>query len=447
MSEFIKKNTALVVVLGATALAAIALIALVVTQYSDINGKMTNIDEINAQINQITAQTNPRVVKKNAELINEEAVALEQKTKEQQRVFGCYLDKAVIVFIETLQKEAVTDDFKAAVNEMTITSLHDILAGKIGENFNVQNPSVKAINDLFQDVEGAILEKADEKDMAAYNKAFEAFCAEASKNMLVNLTAKDDPYAARKAVFLQALGLPRSFEDGFVLAEYFSKYANNLIDAKKIPFANMDADNIESRIRIFFTEHDNFSGGEIALDERIGNSNIPFLMTRIQIYENLIINMVKSNVKLCSLYRQGELAPDSDENGYDTYTTTVKVYGTLPEIREFANALHQEYQNNRLYTVTYLSISTDDPTGKKYDTSKHSKEITNALSYVKLVDETTRKESQDGGEEDSKQAEKNKKTINDNWGAALIGVNDKVYAVFHINYIVFTGDQVTNATK
>ena len=55
---------------------------------------MQNIDNINGKINAITAQTNPRVVKANAVRINEDAAALEQKTKEQQRVFGCYLDPA-----------------------------------------------------------------------------------------------------------------------------------------------------------------------------------------------------------------------------------------------------------------------------------------------------------------------------------------------------------------
>ncbi|MBR3707482.1 MAG: hypothetical protein IKM17_00530, partial [Lentisphaeria bacterium] len=115
MSDFIKKNMPLVAVLGITVVVAAVLIVLVVMQYDMINEKMTNIDKINREIDSITSQTNPRVVRENAKLINEDAVALQQKTKEQQRVFGCYLDPALQVFIDTLKKGAESEEFKEAV--------------------------------------------------------------------------------------------------------------------------------------------------------------------------------------------------------------------------------------------------------------------------------------------------------------------------------------------
>lgn len=450
MSEFIKKNMTLVVVLGVTALIALVLIFMVVMQYQTINEKMLSIDTINGQINAITAQTNPRVVKQNAVRIKEDAAALEQKTKEQQRVFGCFLDSAVNAFIETLRKEAVSDDFKKFAGEMTLKSLHDILAGKVrdmGRDFKPENPGIDDLKKLYAAVEDEILASANEQDKAAYKKAFAAFAAEAAKETMEDLSSDKDEYSAQRAVFLQALGLPRSFENALKFAPYFSKYTLDLVAGKKIPFANMEMDNNESRITTFFTGRRGFSGddeetGDAALN-KISNKNIPYIMTRIQIYENLIKNMKDAGVKLVSLYRAGSYLPDAEDNGYSTFSTEIEVRGTLSQIRDFANRLHQEYKNNRVYLVTYLNLSCDNAAEVKDSKDGYSKEIANTMNYVKLLNS----QEASASEEQAKQAQKNKDIINDNWGAALIGVNDEVYAVFHINYIVFTGDQITNAKK
>ena len=211
----------------------------------------------------------------------------------------------------------------------------------------------------------------------------------------------------------------------------------------------MEMDNNESRITNLFTGRrgvtdEDEESNDAALN-KIGNKNIPYIMTRIQIYENLIKNMSEAGVKLVSLYRAGSYLPDAEDNGYSTFSTELEVRGTLPQIRDFANKLHQEYKNNRVYLVTYLNLSCDRNEDARKADSTYSKEIANTMSYVKLLN--TIPDENTGNEEQIKQAQKNKSIVNDNWGAALIGVNDEVYAVFHINYIVFTGDQIMNAKK
>lgn len=454
MSEFIKKNMTLVVVLGLTALIAVVLIALVVMHYSAINAKMTNIDSINDEINSITAETNPRIVKENASRINADAAALEAKTKVQQRVFGFYLDPALNTFIETLQKEAVSAPFKESVAKISPESLRKSLVKQVAamdKNFKVKNPSFDGLKKLYSNVKAEILAGATEEDVKAYDKAFAAFLAEAGKVTLENLNIVKDDFAVKESIFLQALGLPRSFERALgVFTPYFSKYALDIAAKKKIPFAYMDKDNNEKRIIEFFTSHAGITDEEDDGDtesplNKINNENIPYLMTRIQIYENLIQNLGTDGAKLVSIYRRGDYAPEI-QNGYATYSTQMKIYGTLPQIREFANKLHQEYQNNRVYLVTYLNLSVDDASLKDDSDSEHSKEVANALSYVKLLKEADALKANEGNE-DVKQSQMNESIIKDNWGAALIGVNDKLFAVFHINYIVFTGDQITNAKK
>lgn len=452
MSDFIKKNMPLVAVLGITVVVAAVLIVLVVMQYDMINKKMTNIDKINREIDSITSQTNPRVVRENAKLINEDAVALQQKTKEQQRVFGCYLDPALQVFIDTLKKGAESEEFKEAVKGMTVETLHGILEKKVGE-INTVNPQAQELKKIYQAVEAEILASANEADKAAYKKAFDAFIASASQQTLENLNDENSDFAVKEAVFLQALGLPRSFEK-IKFAAYFAKYADDLVRNRKIPFAN-EKDNTSEQIKTYFfttgellTVDDDEEGG-VQLD-KINAFNIPHAMTRIQIYENLILNMKETGLRLISLRREHDFMPDElgdDLRPYDTYKTQIRVCGTMSQIREFANRLHQEYQNNRVYLVKSMSIDCDDSqkvaqTGRKQ--KNYSREISQTLGYVKIQETEKMQVAED--ENTAKIREQNKAYLA-SIGAPLLGVNDKVYAVFCIDYIVFTGDQVMNAKK
>ena len=463
MSEFIKKNMTLVVVLGVTALIALVLIFMVVMQYQTINEKMLSIDTINGQINAITAQTNPRVVKQNAVRIKEDAAALEQKTKEQQRVFGCFLDSAVNAFIETLRKEAVSDDFKKFAGEMTLKSLHDILAGKVrdmGRDFKPENPGIDDLKKLYAAVEDEILASANEQDKAAYKKAFAAFAAEAAKETMEDLSSDKDEYSAQRAVFLQALGLPRSFRD-IRFAQYFVMYAQDIIDNKKIPFEDEKDNNLE-QIKILFTVG-KFNSRSVDGEEQktlelenIAQEFLPDVMTRIQIYENLIWNMSKNGLTLVSLCRAGDkYDPDETAKPYVTYRTTLKIRGSLPQIRKFANCLHQEYKNNRVYNVRSMRLSVDPPRdenenyiSKSNQKNGYSGEINQFLKYVEMqnAEKNEKKLAAEAGNTNTKSSVQNKEYLK-SIGAPLVGLSDKVYAVFEIDYIVFTGDQITNAKK
>ena len=83
------------------------------------------------QIKMVTSQANPRPVTENAKRINQDAADLQKKTKEQQRVLGCYLDPAIDTFIRVLKEKAVSADFKKAAGAMTRESLSAILAKNV----------------------------------------------------------------------------------------------------------------------------------------------------------------------------------------------------------------------------------------------------------------------------------------------------------------------------
>lgn len=459
MSDFIKKNLPLVVVLGVTAVVAIVMIFLVVGQYRTINEKMVAIDTIDGQIKMVTSQANPRPVTENAKRINQDAADLQKKTKEQQRVLGCYLDPAIDTFIRVLKEKAVSADFKKAAGAMTRESLSAILAKNVS-GVNLTNPEADDLKKIYAKVKNQILASATEADKEAYNAAFDAFIEEVSQYSLENLKVPGSDFAVQEAVFLQALGLPRSFRD-IRFAQYFVMYAQDIIDNKKIPFEDEKDNNLE-QIKILFTVG-KFNSRSVDGEEQktlelenIAQEFLPDVMTRIQIYENLIWNMSKNGLTLVSLCRAGDkYDPDETAKPYVTYRTTLKIRGSLPQIRKFANCLHQEYKNNRVYNVRSMRLSVDPPRdenenyiSKSNQKNGYSGEINQFLKYVEMqnAEKNEKKLAAEAGNTNTKSSVQNKEYLK-SIGAPLVGLSDKVYAVFEIDYIVFTGDQITNAKK
>ena len=78
----------------------------------------------------------------------------------------------------------------------------------------------------------------------------------------------------------------------------------------------------------------------------------------------------------------------------------------------------------------------------------YSGEINQFLKYVEMqnAEKNEKKLAAEAGNTNTKSSVQNKEYLK-SIGAPLVGLSDKVYAVFEIDYIVFTGDQITNAKK
>ncbi|MBO5959862.1 MAG: L-serine ammonia-lyase, iron-sulfur-dependent, subunit alpha, partial [Lentisphaeria bacterium] len=122
-------------------------------------------------------------------------------------------------------------------------------------------------------------------------------------------------------------------------------------------------------------------------DVKLALDNIPYIVTRCQIYENLFTNMKNAGVKYIALKRKGSDKPEpvkveGREVAFSAYPYEMVVRGTLPQIRDFANKLHQEYQNNRVYVVDSFVLSTDSGESAEADPTKRSVEVANSIRII-----------------------------------------------------------------
>ena len=246
MSDFMQKNKALVGVLGFTSVVAVVMIALVAMKYQAIGAKIDEIDDIGKEIDSITSATKPRIVTENARLINEDAKALEAKTKTLQRVFGGIYDPAFDAFLKEFKAETSNEAFNKAVADVTRATMAKTLADIIKDEDAavVFYPTVAMKEKLFAEMKNAAVkaprglsdEEAERFAAVAaeiFDAAYSIFCSELAKIALEKVDAKN---VAAKAMFLQVLGLPRSFEDTLSFTTYLTDYAQQLVQSKAIPF-------------------------------------------------------------------------------------------------------------------------------------------------------------------------------------------------------------------
>ena len=477
MSDFMQKNKALVGVLGFTSVVAVVMIALVAMKYQAIGAKIDEIDDIGKEIDSITSATKPRIVTENARLINEDAKALEAKTKTLQRVFGGIYDPAFDAFLKEFKAETSNEAFNKAVADVTRATMAKTLADIIKDEDAavVFYPTVAMKEKLFAEMKNAAVkaprglsdEEAERFAAVAaerFDAAYSIFCSELAKIALEKVDAKN---VAAKAMFLQVLGLPRSFEDTLSFTTYLTDYAQQLVQSKAIPFEREIQNNKNHVMEILLDRE--VKKDAASQDVKLALDNIPYIVTRCQIYENLFTNMKNAGVKYIALKRKGSDKPEpvkveGREVAFSAYPYEMVVRGTLPQIRDFANKLHQEYQNNRVYVVDSFVLSTDSGESAEADPTKRSVEVANS---IRIIEELKKSEeikakameaaaaaaanADDNADrqnaELAQEARKAAVRLEKNYGAATVGANNQVFATFHINYIVFIGDQLDNNKK
>lgn len=472
MVEFLKKNKPTVITLGTALLIALVLIVMVVVCYTKIEEKIAKIDQQNSEIQRITSATNPRIVTENARRIKNDASELEAKTKTIQRVFGAIYDPAFDAFLDALRKNAGSnEELQKAMASLSRADFASELNAMVSEmeTDDAFFPSEDFRKGLFTQLIKSVVITAPEsleyEARAEYEKAAAA-CFDAAflvfKENLKKIAFEEITDDCAYGMFLQDLGLPRSFVDSAQFNSYLDHYADWLNTQKCIPFEYGGRGQKDIVKDILLGREIKPGDAAMTPTASVARDRIPYIVARCQIYENLFSNMTKAGVLFVSLKRDGDDKPDflkdDSENSipFCAYTYDMVVRGTPDQVRNFANNLHQEYRNNRVYDITSLTLSVDRPSERQADASptKRSVDITRSLKMIedrkKLVAEEARRsaaeaEAGEGASAEIDQASLlNEQFLDANYGAATIGANNQIYAVFKIRYIVFIGDQLDN---
>lgn len=315
-------------------------------------------------------------------------------------------------------------------------------------------------NELLKEPAGLPDDLAESyKKIAAehFDYAFSLFRKDIQKMTVED--ALDPKSEAARAAFLQALGLPRTMTRTEFIT-YSASFREKILASESVPLISMDK-SAEIRSFMLFV-------GKKDPDTIPPVDNIPQIIRRFQIFEDLFARIKAAGIIALLDIRQAEGCDDllgrrSRNGDYHTYSYTVKLRGSLPQIRKFFNLLHQAYRDNRVYIVTSLSLKTFSFAQKGMDAS--SDEVTVAQ---KMVSEAKHKSAQRLHQKTEKEApatasplrpdssaskpsagEKVKpsdETEDPNYGVTLLGNNDQLLVTFTFDYVIYVGDSIHKKT-
>ncbi len=492
MADFVRKNMMLVIFLGITAVAAVVLVIMDIDRYYNIGGSIEKIEADGQKIQDINDtgreapgefKDNPewteekreeefakwnknrrdtRIVSGNADLILQDAAELKQKTWETQRIYGHAYDHAFGKFLNVL-KSAQDEKVKEIFADLNIRSaqkkLEDCVKGKPFTRYS-KDEQAKLFLDLRNEICKAPRSVKDAKEKAAaeseaaalFDKAFAEFAKEVQSMTVEDFqnTTLGNP---AQSLFLQVLGIPRFFNDSAMYSAYVDKLAGELVEKQAIPGKTRKLADWQIRNILMGYQKDNQQ-----VQPPPPQDNIPAYMTRIQIFENIFAQMKKAGLSdLDYLTPEGEVMGERIGNDYRAYSFKISVSGTLPEIRKFLNGLHQAYRENRVYRMNNLVLErldsiSKDSSGRRTAAADAAKsgEITLSVSVIeKFIGIADRREKLEADKKAGKVVAGNDKqqlkdeTEDPDYGAVSFGVNDQIAATFDFDYVIYTGDMIT----
>lgn len=489
MADFFRKNMTLVVFLGIALIAAAVLVVMDVDRYHKIADSIRKIEEGGKAIREINSlgekapeefqddpektyaenledfkkwnerRKNPRIVKENADLILQDAEELKTRTWQTQRIYGQAYDAALNLFFKAVKDAKTGDDnvgkaLEEQLKELDFAKLNATFAALIkGREQTVVNLAQEQQAKLFDELRAAAFKaprklndeekKAFETQaVAIFDKGFENFVAEVQKQTCEPLTGEG--LAAGKALFLQAVGLQRSFSDGMEFSAYCESYCRMLIKNKSIPAADQE-----------LSAHDVFVilrsvDKKEMVSPNPPKDNIPHIVRRFQIYEDLFARMKTAGIiELLSLKKEGNIY--GERNGdYRTYSFRVAVRGTLPQIRKFVNSMHQAYKDNRVYSISNFTLDFNYTEAENAATATAGNaEINQSLKVMR--DYLAVAQARERQQQEIKEGKANPnpagvkpvdETDSPDYGAASLGVNNQIVASFDFDYIIYVGDAI-----
>ncbi len=489
MADFIRKNMMLVIFLGITAVAAAVLVIMDLERYYKIGLSIEKIEADGDKITRINNtgrkapgefKENPewtdeereaafekwnknrldtRIVGGNATRILQDAADLEKKTWETQRVYGHAYDIAFNQFLQDAKNASAGSAVKEAFAELDIPAVQKMLESCVkGKNFarfspeeqgrlflELRNEICKAPCALKSDAEKNAFEKEAgtifDNAFAGFAKSVQTTTSEDFSNITLGNPAQ--------SLFLQVLGIPRFFNDSALYSAYVDKLASTLVDKQAFPMEDVKLLDWQVRNILAGLQRNNQE-----VQPPPHQDNIPYYMTRIQIYEDLFARMKKAGISdLITLLPEGETMGKREGSDYRIYSYKVAVNGSLPKIRKFMNSLHQAYKENRVYRISNFvlerkdSMTADNQGGVA---TVRSMEIVTSMrvieKYIDIVDKREKLEAAKAAGKETSLANdkflvKNEEDDPD-YGAVSLGAHDQIVARFDLDYVVYAGDMI-----
>lgn len=323
--NFLKKNIIFTIVMVLTLLGAIYLIYLDWTKHGEVTEANEQTLEFQKKYdNAFKSGTKP--VPKNIEMIKKDTEDLQVRTRKLQRIFGKPYRKALLRFADSLKVSE--DDLYA-------------LMKKVFENDeNKEKTAEYLIPKFFEE-----LQKEKKLTKEQVDKAYKEFVSVVRLETLEEFTDSEKKPEVVYDVLAAALGLQRTMK-----ADRALKYMED--------------------IQIYFQKQGLIPGVKKMKDIRNftfyfeappSETEVVDILNTMPIYEDIFKRMKDSGLEFVDAFAREKNQPVTlPGDKYLSYEFTTTVTGTMESVRNFINNLLNAYKDNRVYVVTWISMTSPD---------------------------------------------------------------------------------------
>ena len=323
--NFLKKNIIFTIVAVITILGSLFLIYLDWTRHVAITEANAVTQESQEKFDAAFKSGN-KPVDLNIKMIQDDTAELRKRTSALQRIFGKPYRKALLTFAASLKvsEDELYERMKKLYEADTGTAkradaLVPLLFAELEKEKKLPKDSIKNsqfmkfVSDVFQDT----VEKADKNDLIG--------------------TGYD--------ILGEALGLQRTM--GLSQAHrYLIQMQSEIRSRGLIPGVN----SLETVQNFTFNQYvQTFPSNEAVID----------ILNTMPIFEDIFRRMRNSHLDRVDDFKR--LGPPTKLNGdkYLCYEFSANVVGTMDSIRKFLNNLLDAYKDNRVYVVTWISMTSE----------------------------------------------------------------------------------------
>ena len=323
--NFLKKNIIFTIVAVITILGSLVLSYLDWTRHVAITEANAVTQESQEKFDAAFKSGNKQV-DLNIKMIQNDTAELRKRTSALQRIFGKPYRKALLTFASSLKvsEDELYERMKKLFESDTGTAktaeaLVPLLFAELEKEKKLPKDSIKNshfmkfVSDVFLDT----VEKADKNDLIG--------------------TGYD--------IFGVALGLQRTMSPSKAHV-YLSQMQSEIRSRGLIPGVN----SLEAVQNFTFNQYvQTFPSNEAVVD----------ILNTMPIFEDIFRRMRNSHLDRVDDFKR--IGPPTKLNGdkYLCYEFTANVVGTMDSIRKFLNNLLDAYKDNRVYVVTWVSLTSE----------------------------------------------------------------------------------------
>lgn len=418
--NFFKKNIIFTIVAVITLLGAIFLIYLDWTKHDAITAANEITQKSQADFNKAFAKNKGNIpVELNIKMIQNDTEELKKRTVNLQRIFGKPYRKALIHFAASLN--VTEDDLYARMKKL--------FEGDTG----TAKTADALVPKLFEELEK---EKKLPKD-SIKNNEFKKFIAEIQTETVEVFVTLEAGYD----ILGVALGIPRTMSPSMAHV-YLGQLQRKLRSQRVIP----GVDSLATVQNFTFNQFvQTFPSNEAVRD----------ILDTMPIYEDIFRRMGASRLEKVEKFERERQPEKLAGDKYLAYTFSTTVTGTMESVRNFMNNLLDAYKENRVYVITWVSLTSKDSSDEVEEVrrrlfgSEQASAGPSAEEPAQTGRRSRRRRSADSGNRAQMVAGRLFRVVSEeeaesqpDYGSTVIGKKRNVTAVLRFKYYEFVGDRL-----